>query len=1099
MTDRRDGRSGRGALRSAFLACIALAGCGSREESLQSTNAALVAGVDLTVTAFAPPATVASRELVPFSWTVTNNGMATATPTTVGCCAEGWGSTWADSIYLSSDATWSGDDVLVGNTWRPGGATLASGAGYTQTATLQMPSAAPGAYYLIGVTDGQGNRVAEASDANNAVAVAVTVTRADLGVTAAAAPASAGAQQLVTLDWTVDNHGTGAASGLYAPCCATGYFYRWEDAVYLSTDATLSADDIKFATLLRPDQYKLAAGAGYAASGAFQLPNVPPGSYQLLFATDSAGNRVDETSETDNVLARPITIGTADLTVSAFTAPAFAGTGELISVSYTVGNLGSGGATGRYVACCASGYFYRWEDAVYLSTDATLSADDIKFATVLRSDSYTLAAGASYSVTTPVQVPVVPPGNYYLLVQTDSAADRVAEQSESNNVRASAIVVGKPDLVVASATAPASAAAQQLVNVTWTVTNRGGAGASGRFLNCCATGYFYRWEDAVYLSTDATLSSDDVKIGSLFRPDGYTLAANASYTASAAVQLPAVAAGTYHLLFATDSTGDRVSEQDEANNVFDLPITVGRADLAVTAVSGPPTAAVLETIVLSFTVGNLGDGGATGRYLACCANGWYYRWDDAVYLSSDATWSSEDVRLGSATRSDGFTLASGGSYAVSQSYQAPEVPSGAYYLLYVTDATADRVFETSEANNVVAAPITIGRADLTVSALTGPANPVPGAPVALTWTVANSGAGTAAGRYQSSGGDAGRRWRDSIYLSRDAVLGPDDVLLGSRLQADGFTLAAGASYAATVATTLPASASGSYYLLAIADPGDRVPESDETDNVRAVAIAIAPLPDNSTTAAPGCDQFPNRIEADNCEQNCCAEDDICSVEHDCAGSGAGTQACTDCRDQALVCAGYCVGGLTDCARSACGCGRSLCYSTACAAGRTGYCAGNCDMALNDICATVQHPGKAMLGAKPPVTAIPDAGSIGYRFTPKRSGTATALGGLFAGSRTVHLYRYSTGAELAHATHTSSNAFGYTSIAPLALQAGVTYVVAVDLTGGEGASTAAAQPVPGDYLNLTIDCAGAAGAAGAMPSSCSSTYKGMADVKIEFGP
>ncbi|MDC0714214.1 CARDB domain-containing protein [Stigmatella sp. ncwal1] len=936
------------------LLLLATAGCGSRASDVGTSEtkrveAELVSGVDLTITEFAPQSTVASRELVTFSWTVLNNGTTTAVGSTLACCAEGYGSKWADAIYLSTDATLSADDPLVGKVWRASNFTLASAATYVESGTLQMPTVAPGAYYLIAVTDSQGNRVTEANENNNQVAVPVTVTRADLSVTATV-PATGGSQGLVTITWTVSNNGTGAASGLYQACCSAGYYHKWEDAAYLSTDGTLSADDIKFGSLLTTNQYKLTAGASYTATQVFQLPTVAPGSYQVLVVTDSAGARVDESNEDNNVAAAPITLREADLTVSALTAPGTAGAGELIAVNWTVSNQGSGAASGKYLACCTTGYYYKWEDAAYLSTDATLSADDVKFGSVLRSEQYILAAGSSYSVSTPFQLPAVTPGLYYLIVVADSAGDRVYEASESNNLRTSPITIGKPDLTITSANALAMVASQELVTVTWTVTNQGTGGASGRYLACCTTGYYYRWEDAVYLSTDATLSADDIKFGTLLRGDNYTLAAGASYTTSAQVQIPVVAAGSYYLLVVTDSAADRVPELSESNNTAAIAVTIGRADLAVTAVSAPTSGTVGQTASLSFTVSNQGNGGASGKYVACCASGYYYRWEDAVYLSTDTALSADDTKINGVVRGDSFTVAAGGSYTVSINYVVPTIASGAYYLLFAADVTGDRVLELSEANNLASSPFAVTRSDLAVATIGVPPNPFPGAPVSLSWTVLNGGAGLAAGSQVPGGSAPGKRWEDTIYLSADTTVDASDTLLRTSARADGFTLTPGKTYTASVSTVLPQVEPGSYYFLVVTDAvGNRVNEDNEGNNVLARAVTLTPPPYNGTQAYPGCDQFPSRTLDDNCAQNCCAEDDLCRVQNDCSDVGADSAACAACVTAAYECASLCIARLTDCATSPCGCGKSLCYSTTCAVGRTGYCATDCDDPSIDPC------------------------------------------------------------------------------------------------------------------------------------------------------
>jgi hypothetical protein len=87
-----------------------------------------------------------------------------------------------------------------------------------------------------------------------------------------------------------------------------------------------------------------------------QLPAVAAGSYYLILKTDYSGNRAYETSETNNTYAVPLTIGTADLAVTSFTAPATAGPQELVSLTWTVRNSGTAAATGSYSGGCCGDY-----------------------------------------------------------------------------------------------------------------------------------------------------------------------------------------------------------------------------------------------------------------------------------------------------------------------------------------------------------------------------------------------------------------------------------------------------------------------------------------------------------------------------------------------------------------------------------------------------------------------------------------------------------------------------------------------------------------------------------------------------------------------
>jgi hypothetical protein len=100
-----------------------------------------------------------------------------------------------------------------------------------------------------------------------------------------------------------------------------------------------------------------------------------------------------------------------------------------------------------------------------------------------------------------------------------------------------------------------------------------------------------------------------------------------------------------------------------------------------------------------------------------------------------------------------------------------------------------------------------------------------GGPLAVSWTVRNAGTDPAL-----------EDWFDSVWLSRDANLSQDDVLLTYPTAANESPLAVQGAYDRTVTVSLPISPSyidGTYYILVRTDYAQKQPESNENDNVRA--------------------------------------------------------------------------------------------------------------------------------------------------------------------------------------------------------------------------------------------------------------------------
>src|SRR4029077_2962010 len=91
-------------------------------------------------------------------------------------------------------------------------APLAPGAAYSKKVSLKVPDdVAPGPYNLVLVADAN-NLVTEADEGNNRRTIPITVTAADLVVTALTAPAAVTTQESVSVSWSVKNQGDAAAT-----------------------------------------------------------------------------------------------------------------------------------------------------------------------------------------------------------------------------------------------------------------------------------------------------------------------------------------------------------------------------------------------------------------------------------------------------------------------------------------------------------------------------------------------------------------------------------------------------------------------------------------------------------------------------------------------------------------------------------------------------------------------------------------------------------------------------------------------------------------------------------------------------------------------
>ena len=280
------------------------------------------------------------------------------------------------------------------------------------------------------------------------------------------------------------------------------------------------------------------------------------------------------------------------------------------------------------------------------------------------------------------------------------------------------------------------------------------------------------------------------------------LAAGASNTGSASLTVPAgTTTGSYFVIAQADTANVVLESTESNNNRSSGSLNVG-TDLTVSALTVPAIAGAGSAFSVSDTTKNQGAGAgdaSTTRF----------------YLSTNSNLDAADVILGSRTVPP---LAAGASDTAATSLTMPAgTATGTYYVIAQADA-ANAVIETAETNNYRASTAVRVGPDLIVSALTAPTTVGVGSPFSVSETTKNQGAG--------SGGDSTTRF----YLSTNSALDGADVVLGSRAVPP---LAAGASDTATTLLTVPAgTATGTYYVIAQADPANAVLETTESNNTR---------------------------------------------------------------------------------------------------------------------------------------------------------------------------------------------------------------------------------------------------------------------------
>jgi YD repeat-containing protein len=251
----------------------------ANESNNQLATAITVTTPDLVPTALTGPASASTQQAISVSWTVANQGTGPSGPARF------------DSLYISpnqvccSGATWITD---LGNT-----TTIAAEGSNSRTQTVTVPNLAAGNYYLILKVDSL-NSVYEANESNNQLATAIAVTTPDLVPTALTGPASASAQQAISVSWTVANQGTGPSGPA-----------RF-DTLYISPNQVCCSGATYITDL--GNTTTIAAGASDSRTQTVTVPNLAAGNYYLILKVDSL-NSVYEANESNNQLATAITVG----------------------------------------------------------------------------------------------------------------------------------------------------------------------------------------------------------------------------------------------------------------------------------------------------------------------------------------------------------------------------------------------------------------------------------------------------------------------------------------------------------------------------------------------------------------------------------------------------------------------------------------------------------------------------------------------------------------------------------------------------------------------------------------------------------------------
>jgi hypothetical protein len=754
---------------------------------------------------------IADPAHITVGWKVTNSGNR-----------EAQGAGWFDVVYASPDTTFGdANDVEVARFERT--AALAAGTFYIRSEEIVLPpppGLKSGRYYLFVQADAADRVFEDGIESNNVVRTSdffdvMPIPYADLVVSAVNVPESAWSGQELQVSWRVDNHGIGLTDRSI-----------WTDTVWLTSDADGTEQIGSLGSFTHFGQ--LAVGDGYDRTVTVPLPDGLSGTYYVAVQTAvPAGGEVFEFIYGDNNrgASGPVAVQLTpppDLTVTDIVAPALAvQEGTPIDIQWTVQNVGPGKAGGD------------WLDTVYLRKVGDPNAPTVPLGTY--GYNRPLEAGLSYTRREQVLLPTHIVGNYEAVVVTNYDRRLFENNAYGNNRRVDdqdfpITLQPRPDLRV-SVDPLLPVDPNQNVGVTFTVSNLGNAATTTP-----------HWTDRVWLSLDPVISSDDVLVESSGNQSA--LGPGDSYrTSTKTVTVPWRFRGTVYVIVQTDADSQVDEFPKDDNNIGFAELYVRPQplpDLVVSNVVVPTQVVAGATAEVRFTVTNLGPGGTPVE-----------DWTDTVWLTRDKNRphpGQGDFLLKSLPHQG--ALANGAGYDVRTTVQIPDqLSSGTYYLMPWTDPY-DVVLEDTLAvnanpddpteidnNNYKAGrgttviATTVPEPDLTVTSVTPTAQALAGTPFTVTWTVKNQGKGLAGGS-----------WVDHVWLTQSPDVEPDlsnSLFLGA-VTHDG-ELKAGEVYTGELTVTLSPAARGQTVVVTT-DSANAVAETDETNNRRAAATLVTPVP-----------------------------------------------------------------------------------------------------------------------------------------------------------------------------------------------------------------------------------------------------------------
>ena len=601
---------------------------------------------DLYITNLIIDSATWSGDSMKISWIVNNSGTASVSNQVV-----------FDKIYLGDSPSFtSGNLTLIGQNQRI--ESLVPGQSESIEYTVRIPDGIYGSYYIFVVIDAN-DSICEGDNSHSNLAVSssfqISLSPApDLYIIGSVVEDTLNIGSGSTLSYTVTNQGSANITER-----------NWKDKVYLSQ---LAYFNIANAILIGSIQQNrsLDTNTVFRQNTSISIPaNINAGNYYLYIVTDANSNIYEYTGENNNIhRTQRIVLKeyVLDLVASNVTGSAIVEWGQRSQYTMTVRNISNNPTL-----------ISSWTDALYLSSDTILDNSDTRLSIINHSG--VLSANNSYQCSFSITIPFGFSSTCYLLGVNDLYQSNL-DINFGNNVKVMPITVNSlptPDLIIDNLTVIDPCIAGQITKISYRVTN----------ISEVAT-TLDSWNDKIFLSTDTTLSGNDIELKNSLKY--ISLGSGQSYTDTVFITISLPNNG-YLFLLAKTNANNSFYEIHSANNITYTSVNVTiplPGDLIVENISSESTIMSGNYLHINWNIKNIGSNALSGQGLR-----------ELAYISSDTIFDIHDKLLGSVTNA--IILAPSAITNHTLSARISGMKEGEYYILIKTDVT--NAFNEIDENN----------------------------------------------------------------------------------------------------------------------------------------------------------------------------------------------------------------------------------------------------------------------------------------------------------------------------------------------------------------------------------------------------------------